>query len=209
MATKIINPFSLDFVIFLTNVQNSNPKTTEKETKQIVKNAKFDFLKYVFENQNDIEFRHDGKFVIQLIAEELDSRKVAINASPELSKIKTQFEPWSERDSRYVIPDNRIDAQVSLEKQDLKQRIQREAKRVSQETNGQLRPGYYGGEENPFEPIKIIRHYNLSFEAGNAIKYILRAGVKDKSKHIEDLRKTLTYIQFEITRVEELIKKEI
>ena len=48
-------------------------------------------------------------------------------------------------------------------------------------------PTHYGGENNEFEPIKIIEHYNLNFCLGNAIKYILRAGLKENKT--EDLEK--------------------
>lgn len=39
-------------------------------------------------------------------------------------------------------------------------------------------PAHYGGTDNPFEPIKIIEHYDLNFSLGNVIKYTLRAGKK-------------------------------
>jgi hypothetical protein len=37
-------------------------------------------------------------------------------------------------------------------------------------------PIHYGGEQNPYEAIKIIEAHELDFHLGNAIKYILRAG---------------------------------
>lgn len=59
-------------------------------------------------------------------------------------------------------------------------------------------PQHYGGKENPYEAIKVIRAWDLGFSLGNAIKYIARAGKKDPDKRIEDLRKALWYIQEEI-----------
>lgn len=59
-----------------------------------------------------------------------------------------------------------------------------------------VRPVHYGGEENPFEPRKIIKHYNLGFNLGNVIKYTLRSG--KKGNKVEDLKKAITYLQFEI-----------
>lgn len=56
------------------------------------------------------------------------------------------------------------------------------------------RPAHYGGEENPFEPIKIIEHYNLGFHAGNSLKYLLRAGRKDGAHRMDDLQKAKWYI---------------
>lgn len=64
-----------------------------------------------------------------------------------------------------------------------------------------VRPEHYGGESNPFEPIKIIQHYSLDFELGNAIKYILRAGKKDHTKKTEDICKAITYLNFELNKL--------
>ena len=49
-----------------------------------------------------------------------------------------------------------------------------------------------------YEVINIIDHYKLDFSLGNAVKYILRAGVKDINKEIEDLEKAKWYIQHKI-----------
>ena len=59
-------------------------------------------------------------------------------------------------------------------------------------------PNHYGGADNVYEVIKIIRHYRLGFNLGNVLKYILRAGKKDPLKEIEDLRKAVWYLQKEI-----------
>lgn len=62
-------------------------------------------------------------------------------------------------------------------------------------------PSYYGGMDDPYECIKVIEAWNLSFHLGNAIKYIKRAGKKDKSKEVEDLKKARWYISREIERL--------
>lgn len=59
-------------------------------------------------------------------------------------------------------------------------------------------PDHYGGKDNPYEVIKVVRAWNLSFSLGNTIKYIARAGKKDPSKRIEDLHKAMWYLQEEI-----------
>ena len=59
-------------------------------------------------------------------------------------------------------------------------------------------PDHYGGKDNPYEAIKVIRAWELGFSLGNAVKYISRAGKKDPSKRLEDLKKALWYIQEEI-----------
>lgn len=63
-------------------------------------------------------------------------------------------------------------------------------------------PVHYGGEENPYEAIKVIEAWNLDFGLGSAIKYILRAG--KKGDEIEDLKKAIWYIN---RRIEKLNSK--
>ena len=53
------------------------------------------------------------------------------------------------------------------------------------------------------EVIDAINEWRLDFDLGNAIKYIARAGHKDRSKTVEDLRKAVFYLQDEIRRLEE------
>jgi hypothetical protein len=56
-------------------------------------------------------------------------------------------------------------------------------------------PQHYGGEDNPYEVIKIIDAYGWGYEfaLGNAIKYILRAGKKTDDPS-DDLAKANWYI---------------
>lgn len=63
-------------------------------------------------------------------------------------------------------------------------------------------PFHYGGKENLYEAIKVIDAWNLGFSLGNTVKYISRAGKKDKSKEIEDLKKALWYLQHHIEKLE-------
>lgn len=60
----------------------------------------------------------------------------------------------------------------------------------------------YYGEDNPFEPIKIIDYYDLNFSLGNVIKYILRAGNKPGEAKLKDLRKAYDYLHHEIEKIE-------
>jgi hypothetical protein len=60
-------------------------------------------------------------------------------------------------------------------------------------------PSHYNSGK--IEVIDAIEDWNLNFSRGNAIKYIARAGLKDKSTEIEDLQKALWYIQREIKRL--------
>lgn len=58
-------------------------------------------------------------------------------------------------------------------------------------------PQHYGGEENPYEAIKVIENWDLGFNLGNTVKYISRSG-KKSSKVLEDLEKAKWYLEREI-----------
>jgi hypothetical protein len=59
------------------------------------------------------------------------------------------------------------------------------------------RPVYYGGQSNPYEVFKVLEAWGLDkdFYLGNVIKYLARAGKKNKSTEKEDLQKALVYLQ--------------
>ena len=73
----------------------------------------------------------------------------------------------------------------------------------SKRTTGlQLLIFHYGGENNPYEAIKVIDAWDLGFSLGNTVKYISRAGKKGKDKELEDLRKALWYLEHHIKTIE-------
>jgi len=63
-------------------------------------------------------------------------------------------------------------------------------------------PAHYGGADNPYEVIKVIRAWELGFALGNTIKYIARAGKKSKETLLEDLKKARWYLDDEIKELE-------
>lgn len=60
-------------------------------------------------------------------------------------------------------------------------------------------PTHYTSKDG-IECIQVTEQFN--FNRGNAIKYVWRAGEKDKAKEIEDLKKAIWYIEREIKRIE-------
>lgn len=110
-------------------------------------------------------------------------------------------------DTETIIEDikNEIDRIVELFR--IKPELTSKSSNVSPNVSSTLsRPAHYGGENNPFEAIKIIHHYNLNFNLGNIIKYTLRCGKKDEA--IKELEKIKQYADFEIQRLNKTIDNE-
>lgn len=63
-------------------------------------------------------------------------------------------------------------------------------------------PSHYGGENNPYEAIKVIEAWDLDndFYLGNVLKYISRAGKKDAT--LQELEKAKWYLDRKITRLQ-------
>lgn len=57
-------------------------------------------------------------------------------------------------------------------------------------------PKHYNSHPSGVECIEITRH--MSFNLGNAMKYLWRNGLKDGTPDIEDLEKAIWYIRDEI-----------
>lgn len=62
-----------------------------------------------------------------------------------------------------------------------------------------IKPSYYGPEG--IQPKDYVRVHELSGNMLNVIKYVTRAGKKDKAKHLEDLNKARKYLDDEIDEV--------
>lgn len=65
--------------------------------------------------------------------------------------------------------------------------------------NAVTNPSHYC-EGRKYEPRKVIADWKLNYNVECAVKYLSRAG--RKGDRLEDLKKALTYIQFEIEECE-------
>ena len=110
-------------------------------------------------------------------------------------------------DTDTIIKDIKNEVDRLAELFDEKPKLTSKSSNVSSNVSPTLsRPAHYGGEDNPFEAIKIIHHYNLNFNLGNIIKYTLRCGKKDEA--IKELEKIKQYADFEIQRLNKTIDNE-
>lgn len=54
----------------------------------------------------------------------------------------------------------------------------------------------------------IVDEYELNFNKGNIIKYVLRSGKKQADTEIQDLQKAMRYCQMEIERLNKRLSKK-
>ena len=63
-------------------------------------------------------------------------------------------------------------------------------------SNVPVTPNHY--RSSKFQASSVIRDWGLSFELGNVLKYVQRAGKKNSASQQEDLQKALWYLLHEI-----------
>lgn len=68
--------------------------------------------------------------------------------------------------------------------------------------NKVTKPNHYRGRSGMFVR-DVIDDFDLNFNRGNIIKYVLRAGRKPGESDLDDLRKALDYIKVEIAKLED------
>tara|TARA_R110000744_G_scaffold271734_1_gene384761 strand:+ start:3248 stop:3484 length:237 start_codon:yes stop_codon:yes gene_type:complete len=68
-------------------------------------------------------------------------------------------------------------------------------------------PNYYIGSVYGYEARKVVEDYNLSYNSGTAVSYLLRAGAKSSNslsqidKQIDDIKKAINHLNFEIDKL--------
>ena len=68
-------------------------------------------------------------------------------------------------------------------------------------------PNYYIGRRYKYEARKVIEDFDLSYNSGVAVSYLLRAGKKKENsmsnieKHKEDIVKAINHLEFELDRL--------
>jgi hypothetical protein len=71
--------------------------------------------------------------------------------------------------------------------------------------NNIIKPSYYN--KTSMSVSDIVDEYELNFNKGNIIKYVLRSGKKSKDTEVQDLEKAKRYIEIEIERLTKLNKQ--
>ena len=88
---------------------------------------------------------------------------------------------------------------------DYKRNVDESSLEIAKERNI---PNYYIGSVYGYEARKVVEDWDLSYNVGTAVTYLLRAGKKheqgmsDNDKHIEDLNKAINHLKFEIEKLD-------
>lgn len=75
-------------------------------------------------------------------------------------------------------------------------------------------PSHYGGEDNPYEAIKVIEAWGADFNIGTTLRYLCRCGKKTiggsaEEMRLEDLKKAKWYLEREISNIENNISNSL
>ena len=71
---------------------------------------------------------------------------------------------------------------------------------VSSTTGDERIPSYYIGKYHKYEARKVVEDFDLSYNCGTAVTYLLRAKRKHKSP-IDCITKAIAHLEFELERL--------
>ncbi len=58
-------------------------------------------------------------------------------------------------------------------------------------------PSYYSGTKYGYSARKVVEDFDLSYNLGTAVSYILRSGKKDGNPAEQDIQKAINHLHFE------------
>lgn len=126
------------------------------------------------------------------------------------------FEEYQiEADKYYQCNEDEIELITDVTVESLMNKI-KEITSINEDCEKKIKNVKVEDDENNNDPVNHPSHYTsgkievmdfiedkkLNFARGNVIKYVSRAGKKDKDKELEDLRKSSWYLNREIQRLE-------
>ena len=72
---------------------------------------------------------------------------------------------------------------------------------VSDKTADERIPSYYIGKIHKYEARKVVEDFDLSYNCGTAVTYLLRANRKHKSP-VDCIKKAIAHLEFELEKLE-------
>jgi len=62
-------------------------------------------------------------------------------------------------------------------------------------------PSYYSGTKYGYSARKVVEDFNLSYNVGTAVSYLLRAGKKEGNPATQDIQKAINHLHFELDKL--------
>jgi len=72
---------------------------------------------------------------------------------------------------------------------------------VAETTGDERIPSYYIGKHYRYEARKVVEDFDLSYNCGTAVTYLLRAKRKHKSP-VDCIKKAIAHLEFELEKLE-------
>jgi hypothetical protein len=64
-----------------------------------------------------------------------------------------------------------------------------------------INPNHYRLSRSGQQPHHVVEDFNLTYNVGTSLVYLLRAGKKEISTYEEDIRKAMRHLEFELESV--------
>ena len=62
-------------------------------------------------------------------------------------------------------------------------------------------PCYYSGKKYGYSARKVVEDFDLSYNVGTAVSYLLRAGKKEGNPAEQDIQKAIDHLTFELEKL--------
>jgi hypothetical protein len=62
-------------------------------------------------------------------------------------------------------------------------------------------PSYYSGTKYGYSARKIVEDFELGYNTGTAVSYLLRAGKKEGNPAEQDIQKAINHLHFELDKL--------
>ena len=69
---------------------------------------------------------------------------------------------------------------------------------ISNKTSDKRIPSYYIGRYHKYEARKVVEDFDLSYNVGTCVTYCLRSRRKHSDGGVEDIKKAIAHLQFEL-----------
>jgi|TARA_R100000482_G_scaffold83600_1_gene33222 hypothetical protein len=65
-----------------------------------------------------------------------------------------------------------------------------------------VEPSYYSGKKYGYSARRVVEDFDLTYNTGTAVSYLLRAGKKEGNPAQQDIQKAINHLKFELERLQ-------